>query len=346
VAHTTFLGYQGMKAHLVRAERSELEDWHTAIREELQEVEERLLEAIGSDVPAVFDLSKHLLSAGGKRLRPALVVLSSKALGSADQTRVTSMAVTVELIHMASLMHDDVVDHSEFRRGRVTTNAFWGNKLSVLGGDCILAKAFSFLARDGDQRIMRVISDMTIRMSESEVLQALCERDVEGWRKHYWRIIRHKTAGFLSACCRCGAILAHASPAAEEALAAYGMELGMAFQLTDDLLDIVGEPGITGKAIGSDLRDGKVTLPVILALDSMTEPERARTRALIEKDDLSSEALEGLCSSIRATEAPEMARDCARTYAERATALLAKLPPSSARDGLGLLASEMIYRIS
>jgi len=337
-----------MKAQAVHAqETGGPTDWHLAITEELESVEKLLREMAGSEVQAVLEISKHLLSAGGKRLRPALVILSSQAvLGTVPRQRLSSIATTMELIHMASLMHDDVIDLSDSRRGRVTANAFWGNKVSVLSGDCMLAKAFSLLAGDADGPVMRVISDMTIRMSESEVLQALCERDVERWRIHYWHIIRDKTAGFLSACCRCGAMLAGASPAVERALADYGIHLGMAFQLTDDLLDIVGDPATTGKPVGSDLREGKVTLPVLLALDRMPEAERASTCTMIETDELSPEEIETLCEEVRATGALDTARDHASAYAERAVAALAKLPPSPARGSLASLASQLIYRVS
>lgn len=337
-----------MKAHIERIEHTpgEAPQWHAMIADELQDVEACLLKAIGSDVPTVFELSKHLVAAGGKRLRPALVILSSHTLTEAvPRERLALIASTVELIHMATLVHDDVIDNSESRRGRVTANAFWGNKVSVLSGDCMLAKAFSFLAQDGDQRIMRVISDMTTKMSESEVLQALCERDIEQWKENYWKIIRHKTAGFLSVCCRCGGILAGAGEETEEALAAFGMELGMAFQLTDDLLDVVGDPEVTGKPVGSDIRDGKFTLPVLLAIENMPEPEQIQVCAMIERDNLAQQDIDSLCDRIVATGAVEMARDHARSYAERAVSRLEALPASSHRDTLASLAVQITNRI-
>jgi octaprenyl-diphosphate synthase len=302
---------------------------------------------LSSNVPTLSELSKNLVLAGGKRLRPALVILSAQAVSEdVSEHRLTTIAATVELIHMASLVHDDVIDHSNSRRGRVTANAFWGNKISVLSGDFMLSKAFSFLSNDADDRILRVLSDMTIRMSESEVLQALCEHDVDGWKKHYWQIIRHKTAGFLSACCRCGAILAGASEDAEQALTDYGMELGLAFQLTDDLLDVTGKPEITGKPVGSDLKEGKVTLPVLLALDKMPEPERMRACSLIESSEITEEQVTELCKAICSNGAVSMTRDQAKDFTERAVAALDRLPQSNASEGLAALASQIIYRIS
>jgi len=335
-----------MKTHI--ANQSQIDtaaDWHTAIKDELLEVEDYLQQAVRSDVQTSFEISKRLLFAGGKRLRPALVILSSQAsLAPVSRLRLTTIASTVELIHMASLIHDDVIDHSDSRRGRSTANTFWGNKISVLSGDFMLAKAFSFLAHDSDPRIMQVISDMSIRMSESEVLQAICQHSIERWDKYYWQIIRHKTAGFLSACCRCGAILADATPIVEEALAEYGMELGMAFQLTDDLLDIIGQPEVTGKPVGSDIRDGKVTLPVLLMLSTLSGPDLAHALAIIENEDPSDEELSQLCSMVSASPAIEMVQGHARSYIERAIAILDKLPTSPARESLAMLAGQIIDR--
>lgn len=336
-----------MKARVVReGEVGTAADWRSSIMADLQEVEEKLSQSIGSRVDTVTAVSRHLLSAGGKRLRPALVLLSAQAAGGAvDQSRALNTSAVVELIHMATLVHDDVIDNADSRRGRVTANISWGNRMSVLSGDCMLAKAFRFLAIDGDQRILHTLSDTTLRMSEGEVLQAECERNVEKWREHYLQIIGDKTARFLSACCRCGAIIADASPEIEEALAQCGMEIGLAFQLTDDILDIAGDSDITGKPVGSDLRDGKVTLPVLLALDSMTESERTFATTFIERDDLTPSELEGLCMAIRVSEGIEKARDRARTYIEQATARLELLPPSPAKDDLSKLAAEIIDRI-
>ncbi len=336
-----------MKAHVERTERETGRvDWHSSIAGELAEVEQLLMKCCGSDVPTVFELSKHLVTAGGKRLRPALVILSAIASGQSEpKDRLAPIASSVELIHMASLIHDDVIDNSESRRGRVTANAFWGNKVSVLSGDCMLAKAFSLLAKDGDQKILSVLAEMTNRMSESEVLQALCEGDIDMWREHYWNIIRHKTAGFLASCCKCGAILSGANDGVETALSDFGMELGLAFQLTDDLLDIIGDPAVTGKPVGNDIKDGKVTLPVLLALDSMDEPEQIRLRAAIKEDILPIDEIERIIELIKRTGAVEMTRDRARSCVERAVSSLDGLADSTAKESLKAIAGQIINRI-
>ncbi len=336
-----------MKAHALHTKSADIPlDWLAPIRQELQDVEECLSSIIQSDVGLVYDLSKHLLSAGGKRIRPALVLLAAQASGSAqvNNKRLTRIAVAAELIHMATLVHDDVIDHSESRRGRMTANAFWGNKLAVLSGDCILAKAFHLLSEDADQRILQTIAQMTIQMSESEVLQTLCEHDLSGWQTNYWQIIHNKTASFLSTCCRCGAIIAGASSEVEESLAEYGMQLGIAFQLTDDILDIAGDPEITGKPVGNDLREGKATLPVLLALENMAETDRLDTFALIANPEPAQEQIESLCEIIKASSAIESARAQAKEFSERAVDVLESLPSSDAKDALTALARTTVDR--
>ncbi|MEN6521207.1 MAG: polyprenyl synthetase family protein [Armatimonadota bacterium] len=321
-------------------------DWRAPIQEELREVENFLSETIHSDVQTINDVFDHLLSAGGKRLRPALVILSSQTAFDTDTNheRVTAVAAVVELIHMASLMHDDVIDHSDSRRGRVTANAFWGNRISILSGDYILAKAFRLLLKDNDQRIMDTIADTTTKMSEIEVLQSMCEHSIENWKKNYWEIVRNKTAGFMSACCRCGAILSGADSSTEEALAKYGMELGMAFQLTDDILDIAGEQDVVGKPIGSDLREGKFTLPVLIAFDAIPEEEKESIRKALERPENTEDDVRKLCEKIRSLGAVESAREQAKSFIERANDHLKSLPPSDARDALTTLSSNILYR--
>lgn len=336
-----------MKAHMLHLEsQAQANSWHSIVADDLIEVEKHLASAIGSSVPTVHEVSKHLLSAGGKRLRPGLVALSAYVSGaSPSKKRIAGIGAVVELIHMATLVHDDVVDQSIARRGRPTANVFWGNKISVLSGDFMLAKSFRLLSNDGDHRILKAVSDMTILMSESEALQAMCEHDVEAWKQNYWHIIKHKTAIFLSSCCRCGAIISGASSDVEDALASFGMELGMAFQLTDDILDIAGEPQITGKSVGNDLREGKATLPVLLALDAMDEVDREWARAIIESPSATDEEIGELCTKIRATGAIEFARDRAREIVDCTVARLEDLPASPARSALVSMAKEVVCRI-
>jgi len=322
-----------------------LPDWHETIKEELEIIESKLAEAVNSKVSTVSEVSMHLLSAGGKRLRPALVTLSAKSVGMEyNKERVTDIAAAAELVHMATLVHDDVIDDAESRRGKVTANIFWGNRISVLSGDCMLAKAFWFIAKETNKRVMQTLAETTVRMSESEVLQAECEGSIEKWRQNYWQIINDKTAGFFSACCRCGAILAGADKKTEQSLANYGTELGLAFQITDDLLDITGDPKVTGKPAGGDIRDGKFTLPVLLALEQMPETQRRITQGLVERRNLTAQEVAAVCEAVCATGGISEARSYAKAYIEKAISSISSLPSSEAKNSLTAIARRVITR--
>ncbi len=321
-------------------------DWNAIIKDDLLAVEEQLAESLTSSVPTLSDITSHLLHSGGKRLRPALVLLSARSVGnSTDPSKLKAIGATVELIHMATLIHDDVIDSADLRRGRATANSYWGNRLSILSGDSLLARAFHLLATYGDQRIMQAISDMTIRMSESEVLQATCERSVVEWKKHYWQIIRHKTADFFSACCICGAMLADAPDSLLKALSSYSINLGMAFQLTDDILDIAGERQLTGKPVGNDIREGKATLPTLLHIESLSGEDQIRAIAIVEDPNSADKDVDALCEQIALSGAIDAAREHAKEFAERAIEALEAVPESDARDSLRCLAYRVIDRL-
>jgi len=316
--------------------------WLTAVAPYLDMVERKIEQTIASDVPAAYHLSMRLFSAGGKRIRPALAILSALASdGSADTTRLIDFAVATELVHMASLVHDDVVDETSKRRGAPTANSLWGNKISVLGGDFLLSKAFGLLARDVDSEIIRVLSGAAVKMTEGELLQACSEGDFAAWEANYWTIIEGKCAAFMSACCECGAIIAGAQFAARAALAEYGLQIGYAFQITDDLLDITGDPSVTGKETGADLVHGKFTLPVLLACEDAEE-----RRLLIESGRIGitrDKALE-VTNRVIACGAAERAANLANECAEKAVAQLACLPDSEFKAGLEGLAGALTGR--
>src|SRR5579871_1896917 len=247
------------------------------VQPDLMAVEALLEREITSEVRQVYALCGHVLSAGGKRLRPAMVALSARAVNpDPDPERLTRIAASVELVHMATLVHDDVVDNTATRRGKPTANAVFGNGVAVLTGDFLLARAMRILAIDGDLRVIRTVSEITIEMSEGEVMELLATGDAKIAPDRYFEILRKKTAVFVEGCCRCGAILAGSDAGQEAALAEYGYRLGMAFQIADDLLDYTGDPLITGKPRGSDLKDGRATLPLLLALDDATPSHRHR----------------------------------------------------------------------
>lgn len=319
-------------------------DWATPIAVEMDLVERALEATVCSDISTAYDLSTGLLAAGGKRIRPALVVLSAMISGEPDMQPLLGVAAAAELVHMASLVHDDVVDETRERRGARTANDSWGNKISVLGGDFLLSKAFQLLAANGGTDVLRVISATAVRMAESEMLQATSEGDVDLWESNYWRIIRDKTAHFMGACCECGSYIGGADDKTRNLLREYGVELGLAFQITDDVLDIAGDPAVTGKATGSDITHGKFTLPVLLALRSSSES--SSLRSLLAKGRLAAdEAAFAACEVIRCG-ALEEARAVAMQCVERARGQLSGIEASDYTRALDALARFMISRTS
>lgn len=312
---------------------------------ELRRVEEVLSWELASNVETVRAASSHILEAGGKRLRPTLVVLSAKSWPAEyDVDRLVNIAAVTELIHMATLMHDDVIDGAERRRGRMTANTFWGNQISVLTGDYMLAKAFSILACDADAKIMQALSRATVAMTEGEISQIESRGDTRSLTAYYLSTIRDKTAAFMSACCRVGAILASAMTDAENSLAGYGLNLGLAFQITDDLLDLVGDPGQTGKPVGGDIREGKATMPVILALERSSSVEKTKIERILAGHDVTSGDVEFVRKTAEETGAIEATRETAAGYVKRAIEDVRGIPPSPARQALEDLAEYILQR--
>lgn len=315
------------------------------VQPDLEAIEARLDTEITSDVRHVYALCGHVLSAGGKRLRPAMVSLSARAITEEpDLERLQLVGAAVELVHMATLVHDDVVDNTATRRGKPTANAVFGNGVAVLSGDFLLARSMRLLAIDGDLRIIRQVSDITIEMSEGEVMEILATGDPKVAPEHYFEILRKKTAVFVEGCCRCGAILAQATEEQEAALAEYGYRLGMAFQIADDLLDYTGDPLVTGKPVGSDLRDGRATLPFLLALNEARDCDRDRLLAAFGNANLSDKAVSEAVRVLEGYDVFERTRAVAREHVELADAALEKLPPSTARDCFSALTDYVVQR--
>ena len=310
------------------------------VQDDLASVERLLKEEIRSDVRAAYAISGHTLSAGGKRLRPALVVLAARAVQQLYPTRtIHASAGAAELIHMASLIHDDVVDGAEERRGRPTANAAFGNQISVLVGDYLLAKSIFLAAREGNIDVIRVFSNVTIGLSEGEVLQITARGDAETSVETYLRIIEKKTAGFIAGCCEIGAMLAGGTPAEIEALRNYGLNCGLAFQVADDLLDYTGDPSETGKALDGDLREGKMTLPLILALSDADQDLRVRLSKMMEAPErLTDEDILLVHQSIEACNGYARTAEVAAGYVVAAQQYLSDLPASEFRDALSAVA--------
>lgn len=312
---------------------------------ELARVEALLQRELTSTVRTVMEVSRHILDAGGKRLRPSLVILSARACGGTpDVERVVAAAAGSELIHMATLVHDDVIDEAESRRGRATANSCWGNRVSILAGDYMLAKATSLFVKDVDVRIVHELARATTAMAEGEIAQIESQGDVALSQANYLNIIRAKTAEFMSACCRIGAIVGGGLSAEEDALGEYGLYLGIAFQITDDLLDLIGDPAITGKPVGGDLREGKITLPVILALERADSAGRTAVEAIIGKRDATTEDVSLARGIAESAGAVQEARRIAAEYVDRAKECLSVLPSSAAKNSLVDIADYILGR--
>jgi octaprenyl-diphosphate synthase len=319
--------------------------FHDYLRPDLDAVEDRLDGSIGSEVRTLSTLTAHILRAGGKRLRPAMVALSARAnQPDIAQTRLATIGAAVELIHMASLVHDDVVDNTGTRRGKPTANALFDNSVAVISGDYILARAMRLLVDDGDLRLMRIITDITVTMSEGEVMEIAVAGRHDLPMAEYLEILRKKTAVFLEGCCRCGAVIARADERIENALAQYGYRLGMAFQLADDLLDYIGDPEITGKPRGSDLRDGRATMPFLLAMQDANPAQRAQLLAAFGDPSLDDAGVLRICALLRTFNSFDRTRDFALEQVELADAALVNLPPSPAGDCFHALTSYVVLR--
>ena len=294
-----------------------------------------------SDVLLIRTIADYIIGSGGKRLRPALVLLSANACGARGEAK-HSLAAVIEFIHTATLLHDDVVDESSLRRGRKTANAEFGNAASVLVGDFLYSRAFQMIVEAGSLRVMKVLADATNTIAEGEVLQLLNVHDADTDEEKYLRVIRYKTAKLFEAATQVGAILGGASLEVEQALAEYGMHLGTAFQLIDDVLDYSGDLHETGKNLGDDLAEGKPTLPLIYAMRKGNEAERGHIRHAIEQGGKAD--LDAVVKAIHRTGALEYARECARREAQAATALLQRLAHSACRDSLLQLAHFSVER--
>ncbi len=323
--------HQPVKLDLIRA----------VIAPDLEAVDAVIRSRLSSEVALINSISHYIIEAGGKRLRPALVAFVGNLAG-APKPAIHNMAAVIEFIHTATLLHDDVVDESDLRRGRQTANAVFGNAASVLVGDFLYSRAFQMMVEVGSPRVMGVMADATNIISEGEVLQLMNVHDADIDEESYLKVVRYKTAKLFEAACRMGAILGNASPAEEEALSAYGMHIGTAFQLIDDVLDYSGDIGETGKNLGDDLAEGKPTLPLIHTLRTGNEAQRALVRGVIENGGR--ESLDEVVAAIHATGALDYARAVAGREAGRAGQALAGFGDSVYRDALLQLCAFAVER--
>lgn len=311
--------------------RSALDRARLLIGQDLQQVDRTILDRLQSDIPLIPELARHLIAAGGKRIRPMLTLLSAKVCGYAGRHHI-ALATAVEFIHTATLLHDDVVDDSDLRRGTATANAVWGNKAPVLVGDFLFSRSFQLMVEAGSMETLGILANASAVIAEGEVMQLVTANDVESGEAAYLAMISAKTAALFRAACEIGGVIAARPTREVAALAEFGQNLGIAFQLIDDALDYSAREADLGKTVGDDFREGKITLPVLVAFAAGDDEERAFWRRCLEEvqqgpDDLArAQSLMGRHQAIGAT----VAR--AEEYGARAREALRAFPRSEARE--------------
>jgi octaprenyl-diphosphate synthase len=318
-----------------------LESLQSFLADDMRAVDHVIRQSLYSDVVLIRQVSEYIINSGGKRLRPALVLLSAGCFNYSGKAH-HELAAVVEFIHTATLLHDDVVDESELRRGRETANALFGNAASVLVGDFLYSRAFQMMVAVDNMEVMRILSDATNTIAEGEVLQLLNCHDPDIDEENYLRVIRYKTAKLFEAAGRLGAVIGGGSEAEKDALARYGMHLGTAFQLIDDVLDYSGDFLETGKNIGDDLAEGKPTLPLLYAMKHGTPEQAASIRQAIEHGGLTE--FQSVLAAIKDTNALQYTREVARREIQTANAAISVLPDSNSKSALLQLAAFAVDR--
>jgi len=300
---------------------------------DLARVNQLIIDRMQSNVPLIPQLAGHLVAAGGKRLRPLLTIACARLCGYEGNKHI-GLAAAVEFIHTATLLHDDVVDESDLRRGRDTANAVWGNQASVLVGDFLFSRSFRLMVESESPEVLDILANASAVIAEGEVAQLITANDIETSEEDYLFVIRSKTAALFAAACEVGALIADRSPAATQALEQYGANLGIAFQLVDDYLDYAATDESFGKGVGDDFRDGKITLPIVLAMRRGNDEERAFWKRTMEDSDQTEEDLIRAIEILNAREALSDTLIRARGYADTARAALTELPEGEYRTAL------------
>lgn len=307
----------------------------------MQTVDDVIRTSLHSEVPLINQVSEYIINSGGKRLRPALVLLSAGLFGEVKLAH-HQLAAIVEFIHTATLLHDDVVDESDMRRGKSTANHLFGNAASVLVGDFLYSRSFQMMVKLQNMRVMDILAEATNTISEGEVLQLLNVHNVDVSEQAYLKVIHFKTAKLFEAATRLGAVVSDASPQQEQALAEYGMRLGTAFQLIDDVLDLTGQPDQIGKKLGNDLAEGKPTLPLLYAMEHGTAAESLLIREAITHGDLNQ--LPVVLDALESTGALLYVRTLAKKEADLACASIASFADSASKQSLVELAAFAVSR--
>jgi octaprenyl-diphosphate synthase len=313
------------------------------VGDKLEQVEAECRRHLRSEVGVIDELGRYIADGGGKRVRPILLLLSSQLCGYRGD-RDVMFASVFEFIHTATLVHDDVIDEAKLRRGRGSLNARWGNGLTVLLGDYLYIKSMNMALAADDIEIIKILAEITLKMIEGELIADRRRSDIDIGETEHLEIIRRKTAFLFSGCGRVAGVLAKASPERVKALAEYGMNLGMAFQIVDDLLDFTASESVLGKPVASDLKEGKLTLPLIYLLESGDARARAMVQTVLEERDFRTVPRQEIISLVRNARTLERTRELAVTYARRAQAALLPFTCSPARDALTALPDFVLFR--
>jgi octaprenyl-diphosphate synthase len=324
----------------------ELSDIVSVIASDLEEVEKELEESIKSTVPLVYEISRYILGSGGKRFRPTVLLLASGACGLTNGKERILSAVALELIHTATLLHDDVVDGANLRRGKTASNVIWGNKASILVGDFMLARALGLIHSCGNLELIGVVTDAAAKMAEGQIIEVMSAKNmVEFSEKVCFDIIHNKTASLIESCGKVGAILAGAGDRVKEALGQYGLNLGIAFQLIDDALDYSSTSEEFGKEVGQDLYEGKVTLPLIYALQKASAVEKKRVKEiLLQGDGFRKEEFDFVFNIVQKYRGVEHTKLVAKKFSDKGKEAISSLPQNAFKESLFLLADYITER--
>jgi len=314
-----------------------------SIQSTMEQLEQELIEQLRSRVPVAFDIGAHLMNSGGKRIRPQLAIIAAR-MGGYTGIDAVKLSGAIECIHTATLLHDDVVDEADTRRGNPAANTVWSNEMCVLGGDFILAKAFSALTSIRNLRILEIVSRATERLSEGELFQMMNIGNMSLTEGQYIQVVTDKTAVLMEAACRGGAILGGFAGEQEEALAQFGFNLGIAFQMTDDVIDYRSDKEVMGKNPGKDLEEGKLTMPLIAALNRADDSERSRVEEMIRAKGLSREDLVWVREFLNRRGGIRETLEKSRWYLQKATKYLDIFSGSAEKEALMKLADRILHR--
>ncbi|MGB4223394.1 MAG: polyprenyl synthetase family protein, partial [Syntrophorhabdus sp.] len=311
------------------------------IADDLARLESTIQKLITTKIGFIKEIVNHIIRSGGKRVRPILIILTARLCGYKGEKHIPYAAI-IEFIHTATLLHDDVVDNAQTRRGSSTANTLWGNEPSVLVGDFLFSKSFELMAHNGNEEIMRIMSEATTSLAEGEILELLKTCDIDTTEEEYFEIIKNKTASLFSAACEVGAILGRVNQTKRAALRDFGYNLGMAFQLTDDVLDYTSYDAVLGKRVGTDLKEGKVTLPLIHALVSSEEKEKDYINTVINNTKVTARDFVRVGKIIKKYGGVEYTTNATRQFIEKAKLNLQAFKPSAYKESLATLADYIL----